>query len=303
MSAQSHGDRKVFVTGDLNVDFVLTGASIGEISRIPAPRPRVGGSAFNAAVAFRREEFHSILFGKVGADANGDLIVDGVRQLHIDHFIERDPAKPTGTCHIMYFKDADHLRTVFYFEKNANDYVAATLRNALVKANISERDFVFSPFHLYEQTDRHLDRCRTFFNDLRSRGARLILDVVPHTLHQAITMTDFRHVVAGPVDVLIGEYRTLAGLIDIGVTRDDVPSPRECAMFSDHFNADVVICRFGIGNIGRQIVFTRRVTTRPLPREAADTGYERLPDAEKRGYGDYLTARTLAYLLGTGCVS
>jgi sugar/nucleoside kinase (ribokinase family) len=105
---------KVFVTGDLAVDNVVTGIALGGITRVAYAPPAVGGSAYNAAIAFKHAGFSPIVFGKVGKDANGNLILSTLERDGIYHFIDRDDSNPTCSCNIIYFQDQEHLRTIYY---------------------------------------------------------------------------------------------------------------------------------------------------------------------------------------------
>jgi sugar/nucleoside kinase (ribokinase family) len=80
---------KVFVTGDLMVDYLVTGAALGKITRVPTVPPRVGGSAYNAAIAFRSIGFPTSVFGKVGQDDNAKLILPPLQEHEVITFIER----------------------------------------------------------------------------------------------------------------------------------------------------------------------------------------------------------------------
>ncbi len=288
---------RVFVTGDLNVDFVITGATVGKVSRVDVPAPRVGGSAYNAAVAFKRAGFDSLLFGNVGDDHYGRLIFEAVTRNGIEVLVGHDPTKPTGTCHLLYFEGGDHLRTIYYFGGNANDYDPIRLERALTKARLTPTDLVFSSLHMYDQTDRDFDRCQAFFGMLRSSGAKLVLDVVPHTLYEVLTLTDFHRMIGGTVDILIGEYQTLARLANPGITPANTPNRDDFAHLARHFDTHHFLCRYGIGNIGHEVVFTPNQDTVRLMDRATETGYDALPVELKRGFGDDLTAMTLRQLL------
>jgi hypothetical protein len=150
---------------------------------------------------------------------------------------------------------------------------------------------------MYDQTGRDFDRCRAFLGVLRSSGAKLVLDVVPHTLYEVLTLAGFNRMIGGTVDILIGEYRTLARLASPGTTPPETPSRDDCAQLATHFDARCFLCRYGVGNIGDEIVFTAAQNVVHFMDRATETGYDRLPLELKRGFGDELTARTLGQLL------
>jgi sugar/nucleoside kinase (ribokinase family) len=293
---QSHLS-KVFVTGDLNIDNMITGVALGKITRVPYIPPVVGGSAYNAAVAFKHAGFHPIVFGKIGDDDGGDLILSALERQGIDYLIDRDNAKPTGTCNIIYFRGEEYPRTIYYWSANANDYNTESLQLALKKADLSEDDFIFSSLHLYDQTDGDLDHCRAFFAELRSSGSRVIVDIVPHTIYDIFDVAVLKDIISGSVFMMIGEYRTFMNLIAVGAYADDrTPTQADCEQIARHLEAEYFLCRYGIGNISRELVFRRTHEAVKLL-WTAETGYEHLPDVEKRGFGDYLTASTLSQIV------
>jgi pfkB family carbohydrate kinase len=296
-SGPPDGSYKMFVTGDLNIDNVVTGVTLGGITRVAFNPPVVGGSAYNAAIAFDREGFQTIIFGKVGADHGGDLILTALQKHRIKYHVARDEAKPTGTCNIIYFEGHEHPRTIYYWGSNANDYDLASLRMALRKAALVEGDFIFSPLHIYDQTNHNRQMCRDFFDVLRSCRARVIIDVVPHRIYESLNADDLREIIGGPAFMIIGEFRTFMNLI--GVDPNDigsVPGESDCNRIADHFNAEYFLCRYGFGNISHERVFRRMQKAVEFLNRPTHTGYERVPDVKKRGFGDWLTAKTLNWI-------
>ncbi len=287
----------VFVTGDLNVDHVATNVVLGGITRVAHNPPTVGGSALNAAFALRAAGFHSVVFGKVGADADGDHILSALSTHQIQCFVNRHNSRPTGSCNIIYFEGEKYPRTIYYACGNANDYEIDSLDEALRAAALTQNDFVFSPLHLYDQTDGDRNHCRAFFHKLRSSGARVIVDVVPHGIYELLDAMTLVDIIGGPVFVMIGEYRTFMNLT--AACADDMPTQADCDRIAQHFESTYFLCRFGIGNISRELVFRRTATGADIIEAAAETGYESLPDVEKRGFGDRLTASTLKRILET----
>jgi len=169
-----------------------------------------------------------------------------------------------------------------------------SLHLALKKTDLSEDDFIFSPLHLYDQTDGDQDHCRVFFDELRSSGSRIIVDIVPHTIYEILDVAGLKYIIGGSVFMMIGEYRTFMNLIAAGAyVGDRTLTQADCEWIARRLEAEYFLRRYGIGNISRELVFRRT-------REAvellwtAETGYEHLPDIEKRGFGDHLTASTLS---------
>jgi sugar/nucleoside kinase (ribokinase family) len=289
---------KIFVIGDLNIDNVVTGAILGKITRVVLPAPSIGGSAYNAARAFKQAGFHTMLFGKVGNDADGNLIVLTVEQNEIHHFIGRDEKKPTGTCHIIYFQGADNLRTIYFPCPNANDYDLCSIEHALKESALGPDDFVFTSLHIYDQVDRNLDHCRNFFNTLHASGCRVIVDIVPHTIYEDLNVSQFNQMIGGPVYMIISEYRTFMHLISCQADiLNEAPTESDCQTILHYFKAQYYVCRSGIGNISRQLVFNHSHSSNENLGTIIETGFEKLPDIEKRGFGDRLTANTLLQML------
>ena len=289
---------KVFVTGDLNVDNIATGVVFGGITRVNAIRRAVGGSAYNATIAFQDAGFTPFLHGKIGSDSNGDLIMDELKIRGIHTLINRDAAKPTGTCHIVYSRDHQHLRTVYYTGDNANDYSTASLKRALYSADLGAADFIFASLHMYDQTEQNESTCRAFFALLRDSGAQLIVDIVPHTIYKSLNVESICRIVGSPPFMFIGEYRTYMNLIDPAWgDRDCTPSETDCRLIANRFAAQYFACRYGIGNISRELLFQRSASSILLLGPERQTGFDGIPDIEKPGFGDRLTADNLRKIL------
>lgn len=300
---QAGGPRpKVFVVGDLNVDHVVADVPIGTAQRIAIPPPAVGGSAYNAAVAFKDAGFQPLVFGKVGDDVNGDLIIDELDRRDIDHRITRHSARPTCACTIIYFQGTDDRRTIFYGAVNANDYDVRELRGTLQSAGLGPTDLIFSPLHIFEQTDGDMQHCQQFFGELRSSGVRLVVDIVPHSLYERLDAAAFEAMVGTPPFVLISECQTLARMMGWprAETFDLASTPSQA--FYDQvvrtFSSQYYVCRFGVGGISHEAVLVRSGSHAELCWPVRATGYETIDHQRRRGFGDALTAATLTDLVG-----
>lgn len=289
---------RIFVTGDLNVDHVVTDVALGGITRVKFIRRAPGGSAYNAAIAFQEAGFKPLLYGKVGTDLNGDVIVDALETRGIHHLIDRDSEKATGTCHIIYFRDQPQLRTIYYSDRNANDYSATSLEQALRAADLHRDDLVFSSLHMYDQTNHDESNCCAFFALLRASGARLIVDIVPHRIYETLDVASICRIVGAPPFMFIGEYRTFMNLIDPAwQDSNGLPTDTDCSLIARKFAAEYFACRYGVGNISHELLFKRCVSSLVLLGPARQTGYEAVPDPDKPGFGDQLTANTLRRIL------
>ena len=138
---------RILIIGDLNIDNFLNidNKSFGG-SDVTPYEDKVGGTGYNAAIAFKNGGFSSILFGKIGSDNNGDKIT---KQLKIDNIISfiGFSEKPTGFCNLLYFEDKP--RTIKYNGDNANEYDINDLKQALILADINKQDYVFITSYLF----------------------------------------------------------------------------------------------------------------------------------------------------------
>jgi pfkB family carbohydrate kinase len=295
---------KVFVTGDLFIDNVVVGLKLGAVNRIPRGAQVPGGSAFNAALAFKREGFDPVVFGTVGRDPAGDVIVRELRKHGIDQFITRSNGRPTAQCNILHFRDGDELRTIYYEIENANTYDAAILRDAIKAANLGPRDYLFSPLYIVEQMRDQLDGCRHFMAELAATQARLIVDLVPHRLYEFCDAAMLRELIVGDPWLVVGSLETFSGLM--GRARDgvkSVPTRRDCENIAREFKAEHFTCRYGVGNIDNEIFFDANVGAGADDIIVHNTGYAALSPDETRGFGDLLTARAVRTLAGLDEIS
>jgi hypothetical protein len=292
---------RVFVTGDLFIDNVVVDIRLGEVNGIPRSVQVPGGSAFNAALAFKREGFDPVVFGTVGRDPAGDAILRELRKHGIGEFITRSDDRPTGQCNILHFRDSDELRTIYYEVENANTYDAAILRDAIQAANLGPRDYLFSPLYIVEKMKDQLDGCRLFMAELVAAQSRLIVDLVPHRLYEFCDVAMIRELMVGDPWLVIGSLETFSGLM--GRARDgvkSVPTRRDCEDIAREFKAEHFACRYGVGNIGNEIFFDANVGAGAGDTFSHDTGYAALSPDETRGFGDLLTARAVRTLAGLG---
>ena len=280
------------------MDCIWRAVSLGGISRVPPPILQVGGSGYNAATAFKRAGFQAILFGSVGTDQNGDLILASTAKQGLTTFVTRHASKPTGTCNLVYFEGDKHLRSVFYPHPNANVYDIGALRKALHSATLRADDLIFSPFHLFEQLDHSQHRCREFLHTLTEAGSRIIIDLVPHTLYEYLTADELHGMIGGPIYMFIGEYHTFLGLLGRRPSSDMLsPTSTECELVARTFHADYFLCRYGVGNISQQLVFHSAAGQLVYAGRPTSTGYEELSAGDRCGFGDRLTAETLRTIL------
>ena len=96
---------------------------------------------------------------------------------------------------------------------------------------------------------------------LKRTGAAIMLDVVPHNMHE-LNSVDKRHfcrAVAKHADMLVGESATLFGLAEIDPPRGR-PSDDDLKALLEALGVRAIELRYGVGNISRRTV---AVASRP----------------------------------------
>jgi hypothetical protein len=290
---------KVLVTGDLCLDNVIFDLQLGGVNRIPSGQPAAGGSAFNAALAFKREGFDPIVFGAVGDDPAGDIILNELERNGIGQLITRDQDRPTAQCNILHFRGPDGLRTIYYEADNANTYDVELLRDAIGRAGLGSGDFLFSSLYIIEQMDRQIPSCRPFLDELSAAPGQLIVDLVPHRLYDFCDADAIRSLLTGDTWLMIGEFLTFFHLIHrMSEPAPAAPTRQDCELIARTFGARHFSCRYGVAGIGYEILFSHDVHRQPGEPVPQDTGYARLRPDQIRGFGDLLTARAVRALSG-----
>ena len=288
---------KVFVTGDLNLDHVIADLELGAVNRVHYGKPTAGGSAFNAALAFKQEGFDPIVFGAVGDDSAGDSILNELEYYNIGQLVTRDKSRPTAQCNILYFRGRDELRTIHYESNNANSYDAKGLHHAIARANLSPDDYLFSSLYILDQMDRNIEACRPFMNELAATEGRLIVDLVPHELYSFCDIDTVTSLLADNTWLVIGAFGTFCNLIH-GGSKPVPPAPtrHDCETIARTFNSRYFLCHYGAGGIGYEILFSHDLQRQGPEPISRDTGYARLRTEQKRGFGDLLTAKAVRTL-------
>lgn len=297
MNSAQNNIGRIFVTGDLNVDEIVTGVRLGSINEVNEIKKEVGGSAINAAKGFKNQGFKTVIWGSVGNDDNGKLILGEIDKCMIKNAVNIHQSKPTGVCHIIYFQGDNDMRTIYYVRNNANDYQVSFLEKALKWAEISGDDYIYSSLHCFYQLNDDVDHCKSYIQVLRDSGAKLIIDLTPHLIFVKIGLDEIRSIIGGTVFLLIAEYRTFMGFINPGSDENKKVENSSLQKIASAFQAEYYDCRFGKGNISRQILFKKHTRGIQTLSYIEETGYKNLADNEKSGFGDILTARTLQNLI------
>ena len=287
-----HADAsRILVIGDFNVDYLVSQASFGAGGIVERPEPIVGGTAVNAGRTFKAQGFYPILFGKIGRDSAGTAIIRELESARITALLGESPELSTGECTIIYFS-AENKRVLIKEDRNANDYDLKNLGDALKLAQLDENDMVFLVGHEFVRSGSA--KVRALLQLLKTTtGAPIILDVVPHNMYERVARQDFADAISTDVTVLLGEFRTFMGFLGEALDQDARPDNTSMASILDAFPCKILVLRYGRGDISRQTVIQRQDGGSYQILEEAATGYDQIPDSEKRGFGDKLTAELL----------
>jgi ribokinase len=94
---------RVVVVGDVMIDVVASlSGPVAQASDTPARIvQRGGGAGANVAAWLARAGAAVTLIGRVGGDAAGREVAEGLRAEGVDTRLATDPARPTGTCVVL----------------------------------------------------------------------------------------------------------------------------------------------------------------------------------------------------------
>ena len=295
----SPNKRRILVIGDINIDILYHNVQFGQ-NRPHKPIKTVGGTGINASIAFKNEDFFPIIFGKIGADYYGEIILNSLNLEKIDSFLEIDKQKPTCLCNIIYFNNNDILRTVFYDSYNTNDYDINNLKEVISSIHLDNNDYIFLSLYLIPHVDFDLKYCSDFYNVLIETKASIIIDLVPHDIYDLCTFSELKFIFDKPVFAIIAEFRTYMALLNAKYRTCEliVPHEPEYLEIAHNFKSYYHICRFGTGNISNQSVYSvdDNNSINYIEKDM-DTGYTLLESTMKRGFGDVLTSKTLKKIL------
>ena len=283
---QRQGGR-ILVIGHLFLDYF-----VDSVTGSVLPRPKAGGTAFNAAIAFKARGFSPIVVGKVGKDRDGARLRASLRRCRLDMLLGEDPARPTGRCYIHSTRLRDDTKRLVVNRDNANCYGLEFLEDAVARAEVEQGDLAFVAAHFIAA--HTMAESRALFEMLSDRGLIVILDLVPHSLHRQVSADQLAAIIGDRVRVLISELSTLQLLMRAPVSPGRIPWTR----LMRRFRVSLIVARFGFEDISRQIVRKRTRASASVSLDVlADTGYADLPTELRRGHGDRLTADILARFL------
>jgi len=286
---ENSSQKWVMVMGDLVVDYIYSEKYFTD-QVIDKPQPIMGGTGFNAALAFKEKGIEPIIFGKIGNDNDGRFIQHELDKRRITSLVGiSQDNKPTGSCCLIYIEDTNK-RWLIKEENNANDYDLELLEQSLKLSGMGKGHFIFIVGHplIRFQPERN----QKMFQRAAATGAKVILDIVPHNMYESVPLAEIQESIGNNVDVIIGEFKTLMKFIDRHSTKEE-PEDSDWPILLAHFPARFLVVRYGEANIERQAVCKRVGPQGFQVLEDEDTGYLSATTSNKRGFGDRLTAAFL----------
>lgn len=286
---------RILIIGDLNIDIIINNISIGANKSISSKR-MIGGSGINSAIAFNSYNLNSVVFGSVGDDFYGKDILRKLSAMEIKSTIRINNNKPTCLCNILYFDEGDEYRTIFYDADNANDYNYDHLKEVINGLNLTYNDYVFITLYMFPQLSFDLLHCKKIFALIKEVKSNIVIDIVPHTLFNDITYKDLNRIIDFKAHTIIAEARTFSGFLGVDWNNHRIPTDDDYQLFAQKFSSKYLICRYGIANIEYQTILQIEKNKEIIFLERdIKTGYLTLPESEKRGFGDVLTAKILKH--------
>src|SRR5438270_8553421 len=158
---------RVVVVGSLNVDHTVRVErfpQVGETIAAVAYTAGLGGKGFNQAVTAARMGADVVMVGCVGADTDGDLLLQTLRDERINASYVRRSELPTGRAHITVDEDGRNSIVVVPGANAAASFPSAALEGA---------DVVLA------QLECPLDVVTAAMATGRSRGVVTILNPAP----------------------------------------------------------------------------------------------------------------------------
>ena len=298
---QPESQRKIFIVGDLAVDYVLTTERLEGNINLVRPAPIVGGCAFNAAMAFKQiEGAIPIICASLGQDLPGQIILDRLRQEEVIFAGNTFQGVMTGFITLIYGGENNRILIDDNID-TANKYDKKMIERALAKWSIGKEDSIL--FFSYAIPRLGVKHCRALMEIFANTGATLAVDLVPHRIYEMEDMVTQRKITLADcnslfknVTLLIAEYRSLCGFTGrtpiLGADGYTEPPEEEISCLCNMFSGQYFDVRYGVGEISTQVIYKRDYGVL----ECQKTGYEKRSKMERRGFGDILTAQSIVKL-------
>ena len=285
---------RILVIGHLNVDYVIPGEWFAHGELAYKPRPSIGGTAYNAARAFKSVGIEPVIIGCLGKDVEGGLVMEALKRDRILTKLIVLGDRPTGICHIISRKKSGKNRRFFIRNQgDANTLDLHTIEKALGDEEAKNCQWCFIAGHLLER--KHEAEATEIIQAIGRKGRRILLDLVPHTIYESLDANALARIIKDTRTVLITEYKTIIKMIDSESIKEE-PNDEDWAAVFGAVNATSIVMRYGKGEISKQQIRTRiggnRIET---IQEENETAYMAIQEAKGvQGFGDELTAKMLA---------
>ena len=290
---------RVLIFGDLNIDRYIDDKDRED---------EVGGTAYNAWLAFQEQNFMSILFGSIGDDENGIKIEKKIIEhnnyafLRVNETIYEGTKESIKTPVVKIHKTGDPERP-FHHEwdifDNANDYSSEFIEKTRILTDLNKNDFVYVTSYLFVQKYWVMEDCKKFFGILKKARAKIILDLAKSSLKKGtpFKITQLKESFNEcKLFAVVGDITTFWQLLGI---KKDKAEPADYNNILDAFNAEYLICRYVDNNEDQyQAVFRwdpkgMLVNVNP----AKKTDFKSQLWENKIGYGDKETAKAIRKIL------
>lgn len=284
--------KTILVIGDLNIDHIVDKRDCLNQQQEPSFELRVGGTAFNAAVAFKQHAIEPRLIGKIGKDREGNIIKKELQQAQICSILQVDPKKQTGICKIILERNSSRgIRFPLEDKHNANDYDIQFIEKALEQFRINDGDLLFVTGHFLIRSNPII--AKQILELFSKKKARVVFDLVPHNLYELVSITELQPTLKGKCHILISEFLTFQKFVRRSKIKDS-PDQSDWSEIFRLFASNIVVLRYGFEQITKQQVRmkTKNGEIRIIQAEN-NTGYSRVDPKEKTGFGDKLTAQLL----------
>jgi len=289
----------VVALGDVNMDYIVRNqlpfsfASLissgtitpGNIEEAP------GGSGLNFCVCAKEAGYRTLLLAKVGIDYSGNTLTTWLNDKGIAHPKDWSTTSPTGKAVIAY--DKKGVRLLVNTDNNANR--ALSVQDVVYyKSEIESCKVLY--ISGYCVSDPEAPRFAAAMQTVKfAKGAPgtkpiIIFDVVPHTLYEKISTSEFLEYTKD-VDVLISEVATIRRFFGLGSKDESVDSDlahQTAGKLAEEHRCKKIVLRFGPSGCDEEVIWEGP------NRRHRSTNYA--ASDEKRGFGDRLTIELLREL-------
>jgi sugar/nucleoside kinase (ribokinase family) len=217
----------ILVIGDLCVDLYAVGRLDGRFSQpgehgdltfSAALREQAGGTAYHFAVAAADNHLRPIVLGCVGDDPAGRMLRTALTAAGIEQITFLSADWPTARVVLAY--DEAGCRMMLAERDSANQHlpdVAGSLAELPARM-----DLVWvSGVSVCDRSTSTFFAVRQILDAARTRGARIMLDLVPHEFYRHVASLDDLVSELGGLDGLVSEHASARRLLATG-------SPAEC---------------------------------------------------------------------------